>query len=61
MELAEELQFGTHKLWQTIAQSEGIKGKLVWIRFWEEIGEGRFEQKFTGGEPGLGILAVCCY
>ena len=50
MGIAEALHITTYDLRRIIAQSENTKGRLAFIRFWEEIGESCFEQKFIGGE-----------
>lgn len=39
-----------------MGKSEGTKGNLAFIRFWEEIREDSLEQKFTGGELEFGIV-----
>lgn len=41
-----------------MGKSEGTKGKLAFIRFWEEVREDCLEQKITGGELEFGIVAV---
>lgn len=51
--IGEELQFGTHKLWQTIGKSGDQRtGKLVY-REKEEIGKGCLESKSIGGKQEI--------
>ena len=54
--IAEALHIATYELRRTIAQSEDTKGRLAFIRFWEEIGASCFEQKFIGGEWKFGVI-----
>lgn len=53
-----ELQFGASKLWQTIGKSEEKKGRLAFIGFREESGEGCFELQLMGGEQAFEAVVV---
>lgn len=52
--IAEEMQSGTCKLWQTIGNSGEQRRRMCFYRVRKEIGKGSSEGKFLGGEQELG-------
>ena len=56
--MAEELQFRTCKLWQTIAKSREYRRGALFYRGKEEFGRGCFETRFVGGEREFWVVAA---